>query len=213
MAGETTTEQNGQNGKGADQNQGNGSQGTATQNGQNGGDQGGDKGKTDMVPHQAFHAEREARKEAEKKLKEYESAEAERKRKAEEEQGNFKKLYEEEKANREKASTTLQELQQKVDTFEKAALEEIETAIKSIKQTEDQEIIRETLKGKSIAEQKSILPKLLKKFVAPADINAGPKGAGGSDAGNGDNDTKRKAALEKGNVMEALKYAPTVSAQ
>lgn len=170
--------------------------------------------KNRTVPHQAFHEERELRKEAEKKLKEYQDAEAERKRKADEEQGNFKGLYEGTQAQIKTLSEENAAYKTRIEAYEKGVQERIDKSLESVKSDEDKEMVKSLLAGKSAEEKDKLLPKLIEKFGIPSNINAGARGAGsGGQGSSGNKETEREEAKKNGNVRSLIKNAPQLAKQ
>ncbi|MES2395042.1 MAG: hypothetical protein V4549_03525 [Bacteroidota bacterium] len=166
--------------------------------------------KQKVVPHQAFHEEREKRKEAEAKLKKMEDDRVAAEKKAEEEKGNFKKLYEDEQVKNKTLMEQLTGATTKLTSFEEISKTRINNTIESIKVPEDKEMVLKILEGKTPEQQEALLPGLIKKFEIPANINAGPKDAGGKKENITDKETLRQEAEKKGDVMGLIANAPTV---
>lgn len=155
-------------------------QGGGADGGNAGGDDdkgGGDSGdgdgqkKNSTVPHEAFHAERERRKEAEAELQKIrgEQKQAEEKRLAE--QGEFKQLAEQKTAELETVTAKLADATEKLKGFEEAANKHIEDSLSGIKVDSDRELAKDLLEGKDLVEKQKLLPSLLEKFGASANYN------------------------------------------
>ena len=204
-------DENNQNNQGQQENNNDQDKNKEGTEGNNGGAGNGDDdgSKQKMIPHQKFHEERMKRQEAEKKLKAFEDAQAEANRKAEEEKGNFRKLYEETKTAHESLVKEHEETKNRLTAYETAATERINNQIQTIKSEEDRNTLSDLLKCKTLAEQETLLPKLLKKFGTSENINQSPQGSGGKSGA--DQETKLAEAKKSGNVLQMLENAPRIN--
>jgi hypothetical protein len=166
--------------------------------------------KQDLVPHQKFHEERERRKAAEERLKQFETERAEQERQAKEKQGEFETLYKEEKTQREILAKEREDLLAKVTGFESATQNRINSQIDSLKTEEDKEMVKKLLNGKSLSEQEELLPSLLQKLVTPVNINSQPSNSNKEEVPK-DRQTKMEEAKKSNNIAGMLSNAPILN--
>lgn len=206
-------DQGAKQGQEAGQGQGDGQQGAGAGENQQGnqgdGQQGGD-GKQKMVPHQALHEEREARKAAETELKKLRDAEAKRNEEKMKENNQFKELSEQKDRELAEALSKLTDTETRLKAYEDGATERIKSQLETITKPEDKVFAENLLKGKSLADQESLLPSLLERLGSPKNINANPQGGDSQTAGKTKAtveqlQTEMETAIKGGDTRKAMK--------
>lgn len=157
---------------------------------------GGDKSKQDMVPHQAFHEEREKRKAAEAELAKI----AADKKAAEEadmaKRGEHEKLLEQKNQEVKTLTDKLTDVESKLSVFKTNAEMRVEEALKAVTDEEQRGTLKEVLDKYDITDRETMLPKLLKTMgIEAKDVNGSAKQTADSSRGNAKGSTLQE--LEK----------------
>ena len=156
------------------------------------------------VPHQAFHQERELRKEAEQKIKVLEDEKAAAEKADLEAQGKYQELHQKEKERAESLEAEKTVLLERVESLESSFKKNIETQLSGIKNEGDRELATQMLEPHSISKQQELLPTLLDRFGVKQNLNNKPSGGGKAEGSSAqeisDMETQMRTAEAKGDV-------------
>ena len=163
----------------------------------------------------ALKIERDKRRALETELSEFKDAQKKASEDRLVEQGKFEDLYNNANTELETLKETNATLTEQMTKRDEAVQAEINTKLDELSE-DDRKLMEGVLDGKSLLDQKKLLPDLISKFTQTQDVNSGAQGMNkkkAADIKKPDLVTKYKAAKAKGDINAMVTYQDALQAQ